>query len=256
MSPQLLTFEKTQRKAKLPQIRPGDTVRVHQTIREGNKQRTQIFEGVVLRISRPNELAARIVVRKITSGIGVEKSWLLHSPNLTRVEVVKRTKVRRAYLTYLRARRGKSARLSELGFDRAAANEADTRTAAQIAADEARAKEEAKAAKAAGDQAAAQTDDNAEPSDAESAKTDAADILDDVDTSETDPIESVEVAESTEELAKAENKQAAAADPSNDEDDRTEQGGALADDAQIAAEEAEAGVERAQNKEDREQDRS
>jgi large subunit ribosomal protein L19 len=110
-------IDKTNMKSQLPKIKPGDSVKVHQIIREGGKKRTQVFEGVVLRVSKPNEVNGSILVRKITSGVGVEKSWLLNSPNITKIEVIKRSKVRRAYLTYLRERRGKSARLAETEFD-------------------------------------------------------------------------------------------------------------------------------------------
>ncbi len=119
-------LETTYRKPALPQIQSGDTVRVHQLIREGNKQRIQIFEGVVIRRHRLNEVTATITVRRIASGVGVEKTFLLHSPNVSKIEVIRRAKVRRNFLSYLRNRRGKSARLRELGFDKAAANDVST----------------------------------------------------------------------------------------------------------------------------------
>lgn len=122
-------------KAKLPDVRPGDTVRVHQMIREGSKQRVQVFEGVVIRRKSMNGLQASITVRKIASGVGVEKTWFLHSPNVVKIEVMRRAKVRRAFLGYMRGLRGKSARMAEQEFDRTAANEADARTAGQIAAE-------------------------------------------------------------------------------------------------------------------------
>ena len=122
-------------KAKLPDVRPGDTVRVHQMIREGSKQRVQVFEGVVIRRKSMNGLQASITVRKIASGVGVEKTWFLHSPNVVKIEVMRRAKVRRAFLGYMRGLRGKAARMAEQEFDRTAANEADARTAGQIAAE-------------------------------------------------------------------------------------------------------------------------
>jgi large subunit ribosomal protein L19 len=122
-------------KAKLPDVRPGDTVRVHQMIREGSKQRVQVFEGVVIRRKSMNGLQASITVRKIASGVGVEKTWFLHSPNVVKLEVMRRAKVRRAFLGYMRGLRGKAARMAEQEFDRTAANEADARTAGQIAAE-------------------------------------------------------------------------------------------------------------------------
>jgi large subunit ribosomal protein L19 len=125
--PELLTQVETKyRKTAIPAVQSGDTVRVHQLIREGSKQRVQVFEGVVIRTHRMNELTAVMTVRRIASGVGVEKTFLLHSPNLTKVEIVRRAKVRRNFLSYLRGRRGKSARLQEQAFDRAAANVAAT----------------------------------------------------------------------------------------------------------------------------------
>lgn len=112
-------------------VKSGDTVRVHQRIKEGNKQRVQIFEGVVIRTRRLGEVTAAITLRRIASGVGVEKTFLLHSPNVTKVEVVRRSKVRRNFLSYLRGRRGKSARLQEVEFDRAGANAANDANAAK-----------------------------------------------------------------------------------------------------------------------------
>ena len=111
-----------QKKKAVVDVRSGDTVKVTQKIKEGDKFRFQIFEGVVIRVDRKESHTARIVVRKIASGIGVEKSFLLHSPLVEKIEVVKRAKVRRNYLSYLRNRSGKSARLVARDFDRAAVN--------------------------------------------------------------------------------------------------------------------------------------
>lgn len=110
------------KKSGVVDVRTGDTVRVHQKIKEGNKERIQVFEGVVIRTDRKNSLSSRITVRKVTSGIGVEKSFLLHSPLVVKIEVTKRSKVRRKYLSFLRERSGKSARLKAIAFDRAAVN--------------------------------------------------------------------------------------------------------------------------------------
>jgi large subunit ribosomal protein L19 len=104
-------------------VRPGDTVRVHQKIREGGKERIQIFEGLVIKASRKASLTSSFLVRRIASGVGVEKSFLIHSPNILKVEVVRRSKVRRNYLTYMRELTGKSARLSGVDFDKEAVNE-------------------------------------------------------------------------------------------------------------------------------------
>lgn len=103
-------------------VRSGDTVKVHQKIREGNKERVQVFQGLVIRTDNKNSHTSRITVRRIASGVGVEKSFLLHSPLVVKVEVTKRSKVRRNYLTYMRERTGKSARLSSVDFDRNAVN--------------------------------------------------------------------------------------------------------------------------------------
>jgi large subunit ribosomal protein L19 len=114
-----------QRKAKVVQVRSGDTVRVHQKIKEGNKERVQVFEGVVIRVTRTNSLTGTFTVRRIASGVGVEKTYLTHSPLVLKVEVTKRSKVRRNYLTYLRQRSGKSARLTGVDFDRNKVNAAN-----------------------------------------------------------------------------------------------------------------------------------
>lgn len=114
---------KAQMKPSVVDARSGDTVKVHQKIKEGSKERIQIFEGVVIRTDRKNSHTSRITVRKIASGVGVEKSFLLHSPLVEKVEIVRRSKVRRNYLSYLRARSGKSARLKGADFDRLAVND-------------------------------------------------------------------------------------------------------------------------------------
>ncbi len=112
-----------QKKHAVVDVRSGDTVRVHQRIKEGNKERVQVFEGVVIRTDNKQSHTSRITVRKIASGVGVEKSFLLHSPLIEKVEIVRRAKVRRNFLSYLRQRSGKSARLSAKNFDRASVNE-------------------------------------------------------------------------------------------------------------------------------------
>ena len=111
-----------QRKPAVVTAKSGDTVRVHQKIKEGNKERVQIFEGVVIRVDRAKSHTARITVRKIASGVGVEKSFLIHSPLVEKIEITRRAKVRRNFLSYLRNRSGKSARLKAVKFDREAVN--------------------------------------------------------------------------------------------------------------------------------------
>lgn len=112
-----------QKKPSVVNVKSGDTVKVHQKIKEGAKERIQIFEGVVIRTDRKDSHTSRITVRKIASGVGVEKSFLLHSPLVEKIEVVRRSKVRRNYLSFLRERSGKSARLQAKNFDRESVNE-------------------------------------------------------------------------------------------------------------------------------------
>ena len=112
-----------QKKQAVVDVRSGDTVRVYQKIKEGNKERIQMFEGVVIRTYNKQSHISRITVRKIASGVGVEKSFLLHSPLIEKVEIVRRAKVRRKFLSFLRKRSGKSARLTAKNFDRAAVND-------------------------------------------------------------------------------------------------------------------------------------
>lgn len=97
-----------------PDVRPGYTVRVHQKVQEGDKERVQIFEGLVIGVHRGhNATDHSFTVRKIASGVGVERVFALHSPTIEKIEVKKVAKVRRAKLNFLRGRAGKSARLSE-----------------------------------------------------------------------------------------------------------------------------------------------
>lgn len=129
-----------QKKRAIVDVRSGDTVRVSQKIKEGDKFRIQVFEGTVIRVDRKASHTERIVVRKIASGVGVEKSFLIHNPLVEKVEIVRRGKVRRNNLRYLRERSGKSARLVGKDFDRHAAN--------ALPEEEEAAKEEATEAKA------------------------------------------------------------------------------------------------------------
>ena len=91
----------------------GDTVKVYGKIKEGNRERIQVFEGTVLKIQGGSSRAT-FTVRKVSNGVGVEKTWPLHSPNVEKVEVVRRGKVRRAKLNYLRSRVGKKAKVKEI----------------------------------------------------------------------------------------------------------------------------------------------
>jgi large subunit ribosomal protein L19 len=105
-------IEAEQKKKEAPMLRPGETVRVHIKVVEGEKERTQVFEGTVIRISGKGNRAT-FTVRKISYGVGVERIFPLHSPRIEKVEVISRGKVRRAKLYYLRERAGKGARLYE-----------------------------------------------------------------------------------------------------------------------------------------------
>ncbi len=223
MQEALATIEKGSLKKKLPEIRVGDTIRVHQRIKEGKKERVQIFEGLVISYRKTNSVQAFVTVRKIASGVGVEKSWFVHSPNIVKIQIVKRSKVRRAFLSYMRERAGKSARMAEQEFNKAAANEADERTEAQIAEEE-KAKIAKEEEKLDGDKAAKNDEEKL-------------------------------VEESTEDIAKAENKAAAKDDPSSSDDATTS--GATADDkinesgddeAQLPAEEVQEGIDKAEKK--------
>lgn len=113
------------KKASVVDVRSGDTVKVSQKIREGGKERIQTFQGLVIRIDNKDSHTSRITVRRISSGVGVEKSFLVHSPLVVSIEVTKRSKVRRNYLSYMRNRTGKAARLTGLNFDRYEVNKVD-----------------------------------------------------------------------------------------------------------------------------------
>ncbi len=126
MTTKLETFIKTQLKTDLPDIRPGDTVRIHQKIpalaittskkekeKKEEKERIQTFEGVVIARKHGKEMGSTITVRKEISGIGVEKIFPLHAPSIVKIEILKQGKVRRAKLYYLRTTRGKRARIKE-----------------------------------------------------------------------------------------------------------------------------------------------
>ncbi|MBP5225405.1 MAG: 50S ribosomal protein L19 [Lachnospiraceae bacterium] len=106
-------IEEEQLKATVDEFKVGDTVRVHAKIKEGNRERIQVFEGTV--VKRQNGgVRETFTVRKISGGVGVEKTWPLHSPNVEKVVVVRAGRVRRARLNYLRERTGKAAKVKEL----------------------------------------------------------------------------------------------------------------------------------------------
>jgi large subunit ribosomal protein L19 len=111
----LETIDREQMKTDIPDFRPGDTVKVHAKVRERGKERIQVFEGVVIRKKRGHKRST-FTVRKISFGVGVERIFPLHSPNIAKIEVVRYGKVRRAKLYYLRHKRGKAARIKERRF--------------------------------------------------------------------------------------------------------------------------------------------
>jgi len=108
-------LEKEQMRIDVPQFKPGDTVKVHVKIKEGEKERIQVFQGVVIRKRRGNT-GATFTVRKVSYGIGVERIFPLHSPIIDKIEIITRGRVRRARLYYLRNLRGKAARIKEKRF--------------------------------------------------------------------------------------------------------------------------------------------
>jgi large subunit ribosomal protein L19 len=116
-------IENSFKKSAIVDVRSGDSVRVHQKIREGSKERVQVFQGLVIRTDNKGGHLSRITVRRLASGVGVEKSFLMHSPLVLKVEVTKRSKVRRNYLSYMRERTGKAARLTGVAFDAKAVND-------------------------------------------------------------------------------------------------------------------------------------
>lgn len=116
MSTKIETFTKIQLKKGLPDTRPGDTVRVYQKVREKDKERLQAFEGIILARKHGKGISATITVRKVISGIGVEKIFPIHSPTIEKIEVLKRGKVRRAKLYYLRTMVGKKAKVKRKAF--------------------------------------------------------------------------------------------------------------------------------------------
>lgn len=105
-------LEKEQQKETVPELRPGDTVRVHAKVVEGTRERVQVFEGLVIRVTGGG-LRANFTVRRVTHGVGVERTFLLHSPRIDKIDVVRHGKVRQARLYYLRGRVGKAARIKE-----------------------------------------------------------------------------------------------------------------------------------------------
>ena len=115
MSKILDQFNKSQLKT-LPNIAPGDTIKVHQKVKEGDKERIQIFEGLVIARKHGKGISATITVRKVAGGIGIERIFPIHSPSIDKIEVLRHGKTRRAKLYYLRTAKGKKAKLKKKDF--------------------------------------------------------------------------------------------------------------------------------------------
>jgi len=116
MSTKLEEFNKTQLRGDLPDLKPGDTVKVYQKIKEKDKERIQVFEGQILAKKHGKGINATITVRRVVSGYGVERIFPIHSPSIEKIEIEKRGKVRRAKLYYLRKTTGKKSRLKHKEF--------------------------------------------------------------------------------------------------------------------------------------------
>lgn len=116
-------FNQTQTAKAVPDIRPGDTVKVHQRIKEGQKERIQIFEGIVIARKHGKGVTSTVTVRKVIEGVGVERIFPVYSPMISKFEVVKSGKVRRAKLYYLREAKGRKAKLKKRDFAAAIAEE-------------------------------------------------------------------------------------------------------------------------------------
>ena len=168
-------------KKNVPDVRTGDTVRVHVKVREGNKERVQIFEGLVIAVKHGKGIDGTFTVRKESLGVGVERIFPLHSPKIVKLERVKQSKVRRAKLYFMRALRGKNARLKELNRDHQVWEEKDAeeelakleaekaaeaeKHAAEKAAEEAQLEAKAEAAMARHDEADAEVAEEAKAED-------------------------------------------------------------------------------------------
>ena len=112
----LEVFNKSQIKADIPEIRTGDTIKIHQKVKAGDKHKSQTFEGLVISKKHGRGISSMITVRKVTLGIGVERIFPLHSPNIEKIEVVKRGKTRKSKLYYIRSAKGRKAKLKVREF--------------------------------------------------------------------------------------------------------------------------------------------
>jgi len=142
MATKAKAFIQSYLKKDLPEIRPGDTVRVYQKVQEKNKERVQTFEGEVLARKHGKEVGATITVRRVVGGVGIEKIFPLHSPTIEKIEVLRRGKVRRAKLYYLREAKGKKARLKKREVFQASEEKPEQKTEEKPEAEKAESKEE------------------------------------------------------------------------------------------------------------------
>jgi len=124
--PEIADLLRLERRGDLPAFRPGDTVRVHVRVVEGNRERPQMFEGVVLEVKKPNMFDGCFRVRRVTHGVGVERTFMFQSPRVEKVEVTRHGAVRRAKLYYLRGLTGKAARIKERGSRRGGQGQSST----------------------------------------------------------------------------------------------------------------------------------
>jgi len=125
MSKKIDSFNQAQLKKDLPDIRPGDTIRVYQKMKEGEKERIQVFEGLVIAKKHGKGISTNITVRKVLSGIGVERIFPIHSPSIEKIEVIRRGKVKKAKLYYLRTAKGKKSKIKREEFAQAIAKPAE-----------------------------------------------------------------------------------------------------------------------------------
>lgn len=119
----LLQKFKAEQEKNIPDLRPGDTIKVHQKIKEGEKERIQIFEGIIIARKNGKGISGTMTVRKIVDGVGVERIFQIHSPSIEKIDVVSHAKVRRAKLNYLRTAKGSKARLKRKELSSAIAEE-------------------------------------------------------------------------------------------------------------------------------------
>lgn len=195
MDPRIAEIEKAQLRADLPAFAPGDTVRVRVRVTEGAKERIQAFEGICI-ARRGSGLSETFMVRKISGGVGVERIFPLHSPTIAGIEVVRRGHVRRAKLYYLRARRGKRARVRERRWwESGGMSPAEAATAAAAASEAAA--EAAELEDAAESEDVVQPEDAAEPEDT-TARDEAVESEVETPTGGTEPVEPSDEVDETE----------------------------------------------------------